>query len=104
MDGYLGASAEDPQGIRNCDEAHSDSLAHEIAVDLKGERPLGPECELRHIVQTEYLFAVRVRSAGEDLCRGSGRGGDVQLAQGHDVQAEVERGIGARVDRPLAEV
>src|ERR1051326_8570110 len=101
--------AQYPDGVRYRRKMYFVQLADEVAVELKADRGLGAEREFRQIVVVGDVLARRrydragllVHPTGHELSHRPQGARHRHVANGHDVQAEVEARLRAGVDPPV---
>src|ERR1022692_5160422 len=99
------ASGYYPKGVRDGLECHDLPLADVLPIDLQRHRSIGPQRNARLIMKCHDVTAMQWRAIGsEHLPEGVERGDRGHGPHREDVQAGIEPGLRAGVERAVAEI
>src|ERR1022692_3714285 len=99
------ASGYYPKGVRDGLECHDLPLADVLPIDLQRHRSIGPQRDARLIMKCHDVTAMQWRAIGsEHLPEGVERGNRGHGPQREDVQAGIEPGLRAGVERAVAQI
>src|SRR6185437_15616476 len=98
-------SRNDAQRIWNRQEPNALMLAHVLPVDLKGDRPGGPESQLSHVMQGQNaVSAWRAALGRKHPAQNAERAYGPQAAEREDIEAGAEARLRIGVNGAVAKV